>query len=243
LRGIQHEEMESILQFMYLGVATLHQDNIDGFLNVAKNLEIKEIGKDFQINDICVGDDKLYSAVYESEVEKDDKEITDGNTSDNVMKQNLSIDKAWDSSIPVQGPFDCDYCDMQFMIKTKLDSHRSRRHTAVDKYCSLCDYTTKRPNELKLHIQSKHEGVKYDCNQCDHQSSSKNHLKKHIQSKHEGVKYSCNHCNFQSPYRSYLKIHIESIHYGVKYSCNFCDHQFTRQNSLKLHIVSKHKGQ
>ena len=28
LRGIQHEEMESILQFMYLGVAILHRDNI-----------------------------------------------------------------------------------------------------------------------------------------------------------------------------------------------------------------------
>merc|ERR1712227_1167639 len=55
------------------GVATVHQDNIDDFLNVAKNLEIKEI------------------AVYESEVEKDDKEITDySNISDKVMKQNLS---------------------------------------------------------------------------------------------------------------------------------------------------------
>merc|ERR1712126_567009 len=85
LRGIQHEEMESILQFMYLGVATVHQDNIDDFLNVAKNLEIKEIGKDFRINDSCIGDDKLYSAVYESEVEKDDKEITDRNISDNKV--------------------------------------------------------------------------------------------------------------------------------------------------------------
>ena len=46
LRGIQNQEMESILEFMYLGVATFHQERMNEFLNVAKNLEIKEISKD-----------------------------------------------------------------------------------------------------------------------------------------------------------------------------------------------------
>merc|ERR1712133_34542 len=45
-KGIQHQEMESILEFMYLGVATLHQERMNEFLNVAKNLEIKEINTD-----------------------------------------------------------------------------------------------------------------------------------------------------------------------------------------------------
>ena len=45
LRGIQHQEMESILEFMYLGVATFYQERMNEFLNVAKNLDIKEIGK------------------------------------------------------------------------------------------------------------------------------------------------------------------------------------------------------
>ena len=35
LRGIQHEEMESILEFMYLGVATFYQERMNEFLNVA----------------------------------------------------------------------------------------------------------------------------------------------------------------------------------------------------------------
>ena len=46
LRGIQHQEMESILEFMYLGVATFYQERMNEFLNVANNLEIKEISKD-----------------------------------------------------------------------------------------------------------------------------------------------------------------------------------------------------
>jgi len=51
LRGIQHQEMESILEFMYLGVATFYQERMNEFLNVAKNLEIKEISKDVEFND------------------------------------------------------------------------------------------------------------------------------------------------------------------------------------------------
>ena len=44
LRGVNHEEVESLLQFMYLGEAKITHDRIDAFLNVAKDLNIKEIG-------------------------------------------------------------------------------------------------------------------------------------------------------------------------------------------------------
>ena len=51
LRGIQHQEMESILQFMYLGEATFYQDRMNEFLCVAKNLEIKELNKDVELDE------------------------------------------------------------------------------------------------------------------------------------------------------------------------------------------------
>ena len=39
-RGIQSYEIESILQFIYLGEATFYQDRMNEFINVAKSLEI-----------------------------------------------------------------------------------------------------------------------------------------------------------------------------------------------------------
>merc|ERR1712189_130856 len=42
--------MKSILQFMDLGQATFYQDRMNEFLEVAKTLEIKEIGKDVDYN-------------------------------------------------------------------------------------------------------------------------------------------------------------------------------------------------
>ena len=43
LRGVQHFEMESIMQFIYLGEATFHEERMDEFLAVAKSLEIKNL--------------------------------------------------------------------------------------------------------------------------------------------------------------------------------------------------------
>merc|ERR1712126_305747 len=43
LKGIHSYEIESILQFMYLGQATLLQERMNVFIDVAKSLEIKEI--------------------------------------------------------------------------------------------------------------------------------------------------------------------------------------------------------
>ena len=45
LKDIQSLEVETILNFIYLGEATIYQDRLDEFLNVAKSLEINEISK------------------------------------------------------------------------------------------------------------------------------------------------------------------------------------------------------
>ena len=43
LRGIRHEEIESILQFIYLGEAILSHERMDEFMKVSKELHIKDI--------------------------------------------------------------------------------------------------------------------------------------------------------------------------------------------------------
>ena len=49
LKGIQSMEIESILQFLYLGEATLYRERMNELLTVAKSLEIKEISIESEI--------------------------------------------------------------------------------------------------------------------------------------------------------------------------------------------------
>ena len=55
LRGIAREEMEVMLQFMYLGEASIYQERMNVFLAVAKDLELKEMGQSVEIDEVEAG--------------------------------------------------------------------------------------------------------------------------------------------------------------------------------------------
>ena len=72
LTGIQHHEIESILQFIYLGEAMFYQERMNDFLNVAKDLDLKEIG-----GNIDVDEGNQESNQEEDEEIIDDEEVTE----------------------------------------------------------------------------------------------------------------------------------------------------------------------
>ena len=213
LRGIQHQEMESILEFMYLGVATFYQERMNEFLNVAKSLEIKEISKDIEFNDGNVCNEEPDTPENEENIEEEAEPQTNTDLSRNARHMDLR-----DNNSQIQrtsdGKFNCEQCGSKFTAK----------------------------QNLMLHIKSKHEGVKYACKQCDHQFSAKSSLYAHIKLRHEGVKFACTQCDYQATQQSSLTTHIKSKHEGVKYACNQCDYQATQQSNLTTHIKSKHDG-
>ena len=43
LRGVKHQELESILQFIYLGEASFYNNKINRFIQAAKDLQIKQL--------------------------------------------------------------------------------------------------------------------------------------------------------------------------------------------------------
>ena len=51
LRGIQHSEMESIMQYIYLGEARCYEERMSEFLMVSKNLEIKKLSTGIEMFD------------------------------------------------------------------------------------------------------------------------------------------------------------------------------------------------
>ena len=79
LRGIQSHEMESILEFMYLGVATFYQERMNEFLNVSKNLKIKEIIKDVEYDDENVSNIETEIPDNEEDIESSDVTSVRGN--------------------------------------------------------------------------------------------------------------------------------------------------------------------
>ena len=212
LRGIQHSEIESILQYIYLGEAKFHGERVNEFLSVSKNLEIQELSIDVEIDK-----SQIETSNQNQEYVTKAENVKHNNITE--VKQDYILESNEEESISREiiklgSKFQCSQCD-------KLFSHNKGVHR---------------------HIRSVHEGVKYACNQCDKQFTDQANLTKHIQSVHEGVKYACNQCDHQATRQDNLTRHIKSEHEGVKYACNQCDKQYTQKQNLKAHILSKHEG-
>ena len=75
LRGILSYELESILQFIYLGQATFYQERMNEFLNVGKSLEIQEISKFLDRKECSDGEEQVSDKNHEpDEVANSDTE-------------------------------------------------------------------------------------------------------------------------------------------------------------------------
>ena len=247
LRGIQHLEMKSIMQFIYLGEARFHEERMNEFLMVSKNLEIKELSTGIELNDQAALNEESNENNVDDDVDEDFAQTLneDGENFEHqthttstkpITRTNKSVKRTGGSKYP------CNKCDYQATHQSNLTRHIQSKHEGVKYACNQCDQQFTQQCALTTHIQSIHEGVKYACNQCDYRATQQTHLAKHIKSVHEGVKYPCKQCNQQFTAQSTVTRHIQSAHEGVKYACNQCDYQATQQGNLTSHIESQHKS-
>ena len=171
LRGIKYQEIKSILEFMYLGVAKFDQERMIEFLNVAKNLEIKDI-------DFCVesmNTNTTYLSDSENLVEHANNEQEQNAKTSSSLPDNRQSKSNSKFQKNAEGMFDCEQCQSQFNTRPGLILHTRSKHDGFKYACNQCDYQATQQSSLKSHIQSKHEGVKgmFDCEQCQSQFNSR----------------------------------------------------------------------
>ena len=175
LRGIQYPEMESILQFIYLGEAKFYEERIKDFLTVAKNLEIREVAKGIEDGD------STETETEESQIEADDVAEPSKQDIDNATE---GQHKTHSRPVTKGCKYVCQQCDKAYYDSSTLRKHIKSAHEGVKFACDQCDKQFTDQGNLTQHIKSVHEGVKYACNQCDYQASTQSNLTAHTKRKH-----------------------------------------------------------
>ena len=252
LKGFEKKELDSILQFMYLGEALVHQDRINEFMEKAKDLEVKELitelGSESEKN-LPNGLDDLFSADEDQTSDNNIYTIQKDNdcTKKEIEEADISVDKnlamADDSNNKSNEGFYCNKCEYWTKWKQLIQRHNLSKHEGISFQCEECDSIYVDKNSLAKHIRSKHEGVTYDCDKCGFVSSNRSTIKRHKVAIHnEGSKYQCNQCDHQATTSQLLKLHREVKHEGITYSCNICDFRALRKDHLNIHLQSKHEG-
>ena len=147
LRGIHSNEIQSILQFMYLGEATFYQERMNEFLNVATSLEIKEISKGMDNEQKENQNINQTSDIHKSE-EADDSENT-VNGQSQIRSNTNSINKYDTVSV-------CDQCNKQYSDYSGLLRHKKAFHMGTKYPCKQCTYKASYQSDLSRHIKSVH---------------------------------------------------------------------------------------
>ena len=178
LRGIQSYEMESILQFMYLGEGRFYYERMGEFIKVAKDLEVKEISKGVEIPNLKEDIPKetvIHNEEKETPEDDEPKRPSENNIRQRQPRNQISSDVK---------SIECPECGKEFAGKNSMITHYRSIHEGIKYPCNECHYQATTQGNLQRHIQSVHEGIKYQCNQCDFKASSKNSLQLHIEATH-----------------------------------------------------------
>merc|ERR1712098_602942 len=175
LRGVYAQEVKSILHFMYLGQATLYQDRMNEFLNVAKSLEIKEISKDVECDFEAQENMEYIHSNHMNIIDSKAKESQRRDLEELNCKQKQNISSYQNE----RGQYECSRCEKEFVHKKSLFHHEKSVHEGINYPCNKCNKAFTSNRDLSRHIQSIHEGVKYQCDLCDAVFNHKNHLQSH----------------------------------------------------------------
>ena len=160
LSGIQHSEMESIMQFIYLGEGRCYEERMTEFFHVSKNLEIKGLstGSGIEIN----GQSSSDETSIEQEIN-----ITDD---ENISKDPVEnfIDNVNNDEHETQTP------TKQITrnpVKELLINNESPSDEEINEY---------EDNVSHENVGENTDSVNHACKQCDKQYTAAGNLKRHI---------------------------------------------------------------
>ena len=179
LQGIQHQELVSILKFIYLGKTTFYSEQMNAFLNAAKNLDIKEISKD------VVEDNHEKYEENEEVQNRDNFDVEDQNNEDILNEEDRDKDN---------------------FIEEEMISDQ---YSGKDYPCNQCDHKASTAPNLQVHSWSVHGIMVYPCPKCDYKATQSGNLKRHIRFKHDeqknGFLVKYRHRSFNSAKKDNIK--------------------------------------
>ena len=182
MKGVKLSDLQSILQFIYLGQTEVSQEHLATFMAIAAELEInglveENIKKTQDIKVLSVKEEPLLD-MFEFELSSDQEdsvlkaEVT--SVEQNPNKYRMSSD----------GKYQCDECEYKTNHKKHMETHRLSVHVKMRYECNECTKEFSDPSSLRRHKKSKHEGVRFACDQCSRSSTTAFHLSTHKRIKH-----------------------------------------------------------
>ena len=265
LRGVNHMELQLLLEFIYTGQSHVEQDVLGGLLSVGQDLGVQGLLGD---NDSYCPKVEIQTKPGRADIPKEKAnniEIMKGSVLDEELKNKGSKNDLTspcfkeDISNCGKTEYPRQTSDILEDIKTnELDTtqetHESEKEflKRVFFICDQCDFQATTLSKLNLHCQSKHFGIKHPCDLCEFKATQSQGLRDHKQRKHgimsqtepdQPQLFNCGLCSKELQTKKGLRLHLESKHGTNDYAkCEKCDFKTAIVKTLFNHIQSVHEG-
>ena len=189
MRGMKFKDLGAIVDFIYYGEANIYQEDLDGFLTLAEELQLKGLtgtNEEQPIEDKKADVEKIKSTKPKSQMFAKQENLTHN------FDMNAAIDKFYNTNednyenklmIPVESGRIVATGNED--LKVKIASMMESTTEGDFRYkCTVCGKAAKDKTNMGRHVESHIEGVSHSCNICGKVSRSGNALRMHISNHH-----------------------------------------------------------
>ena len=236
LRGIQKDELKSILEFMYLGEAKFSLDKMSRFIQAAKDLELAEIADGLELPKAELAKDATEELVKSKDLEEATENETD--TREDIPAEASEVPQ--DDDGLVSSPQTGVKLELEVRGCEEISRNKKKYKYKKTKQCPECSAMFRFNSGMIRHLKIQHRGQRFHCEECDFETKNSDHLKQHKENKHMGIRYPCDQCDYQATFKEGLKVHVKRKHEFVRYYCDQCDYSGQRRDRLDIHIEKVH---
>ena len=178
MRGIKSEDLTAIVDFLYCGEANVFQENLDSFLAIAEELELKGLMGGTKDEETIVNEPERTKPAHRSK-------STTSRYNDFEQKPTKGENTA-STIVALPSSFSGDVGELDERVKSMMENTQSR--TAVGGrmlvICKVCGKEGQH-SQIRNHIEANHiEGISIPCIQCEKTFRSRHALECHKYKNH-----------------------------------------------------------
>ena len=172
MRGMKSDDLLAIVDFLYCGEANVFQENLDSFLSIAEELQLKGLmGKtdDFEVDGKYLPPTFSPAMNIKSKIPK------------TSYKGSEIINTAENGTLAIPGNFSGNLDELEERVKSMMEKSQNRiaDGSKFAHRCKVCGKEGQQP-QIKDHIEANHlEGIVIPCNLCDKTFRSRNGFRLH----------------------------------------------------------------
>jgi len=184
LRGVKFSDLEAVVNFMYQGEVSIFEENLNDFLAVAEDFQLKGLSGREKIAETETSKIEKPTQFRSTSTPKQETTSFDIENTDNQTNFVNDTEEKFALALPTEGD---NKLSVSLTEMSELDETISSMVVQEGGLwsCTVCGKVMKRRSNLRAHVEVHIDSAGHPCNKCDKTFRSRNSLNFHTYTAHK----------------------------------------------------------